>query len=234
MTEFTDPESYINGRVLMIDKDLHWTSFDVVNKMRKDLKTCLGIKKIKVGHTGTLDPLATGLVIICTGKATKQIQHFQDLTKTYEATFRFGTTTPSFDLETEADQRYPWEHITRSALETCLEGFTGDIEQVPPIYSAKSIGGKRAYTIARKGREVELKPAHITIYKLEIQSFSMPEVSLLIHCSKGTYIRALARDIGYAMDSGAHLIALRRTKIGDYSVDEALSVKNFEKKLKHL
>ena len=234
MTEFTDPENYLNGRVLMIDKDLHWTSFDVVNKMRKDLRTYLGIKKIKVGHTGTLDPLATGLVIICTGKATKKIQQFQDLSKTYEATFRFGMTTPSFDLETEVDQRYPWEHITRSAMEKCLEGFKGNTEQVPPIYSAKSIGGKRAYTIARKGKEVELKPAHITIHKLEIQSFSMPEVKLLIHCSNGTYIRALARDIGYALDSGAHLIALRRLKIGDYNVDDAISVMSFEKKLKHL
>lgn len=234
MEDFRDAESYLNGQVLLIDKELNWTSFDVVNKMRKDLKTYLGIQKIKVGHTGTLDPLATGLVIICTGKATKQIQQFQDLSKTYEATFRFGMTTPSFDLETEVDHNYPWEHITRQAFDKCLEGFSGDIEQVPPIYSAKSIGGKRAYTIARKGKEVELKPAAITIHSLEILSFRMPEVKLLIHCSKGTYIRALARDFGYSLDSGAHLIALRRLKIGDYNVDDSISVKNFENNLKQL
>lgn len=234
MKNYRDPDAYYTGTTLLIDKEINWTSFDVVNKMRKALKDHLGIKKIKVGHAGTLDPLATGLVIICTGKATKQIQKFQDLTKTYEATLRFGATTPSFDLETEVDKSYKWDHITDEKLESCIAGFIGEQEQMPPVFSAKSVGGKRAYNYARKGKTVELYPVMINIYRIEILSCTMPDVSLLIECSKGTYIRALARDIGTALHSGAHLIALRRIKIGEYSVDDSITTENFENNLKQL
>jgi len=234
MKNYRDPDAYFNGMVLSIDKQINWTSFDVVNKMRKALKDHLGIKKIKVGHAGTLDPLATGLVIICTGKATKQIQKFQDLPKTYEATLRFGATTPSFDLETEVDRSYPWDHITEEKLESCIAGFTGEQEQMPPIFSAKSVGGKRAYNYARKGKSVELSPVMINIYRIGIISCNMPDVRVLVECSKGTYIRALARDIGSALQSGAHLIGLRRIAIGEYNVDDSITVENFENNLKQL
>ena len=234
MKDFRDPEAYINGSILLIDKEINWTSFDVVNKMRKDLRSFLGIQKLKVGHAGTLDPLATGLVIICTGKATKQIQQFQDLPKTYEATFKFGETTPSFDLETGVDHTCEWKHITREDFEKVLLTFIGDFEQIPPSFSAKSVGGKRAYTMARKGKVVDLKPVTIHFYEIKILSFNLPEVELLICCSKGTYIRSLARDLGESMASGAHLTRLRRLKIGNYSVDESMTVKNFENKLKQL
>jgi len=180
MKDPRDPAEYIEGTTILIDKEINWTSFDIVNKIRQDLRSYLGIKKIKVGHAGTLDPLATGLVIICTGRATKNIRHFQDLPKTYEATLMFGETTPSYDRETAVDKIYSWEHITRSGFEKCLETFKGEIEQVPPIYSAKSIDGKRAYSFARKGKTVELKPARVVIHDLQIISFQMPEVRLLI------------------------------------------------------
>jgi tRNA pseudouridine55 synthase len=234
MENFRDPESYINGRVLMIDKEIDWTSFDVVNKIRRSLKVHVGIPKIKVGHAGTLDPLATGLVIVCTGRFTKQIQQYQDLSKTYEATFRFGETTPSFDLETAVDKTYPWEHIDRREFDKAAERFNGEIEQIPPIYSAKKIDGKRAYDIARQGKTIELKPSTVNIYSIEVTSFNMPEVKLIISCSKGTYIRSLARDFGESLASGAHLTALRRLKIGDFDVNEAMTLKSFEKKLKQL
>ena len=234
MEDFRDPDSYINGRVLMIDKEIHWTSFDVVNKIRNHLKNYLGIPKIKVGHAGTLDPLATGLVIVCTGKFTKQILHYQDLSKTYEATFKFGETTPSFDLETAVDQTYSWEHITHSGFEKVVETFTGEIEQIPPMYSAKKIDGKRAYNLARKGKSVELQPSNVTVYSMEILSFQLPEIKLLINCSKGTYIRSLARDLGESLSSGAHLTALRRLKIGDFDVKDSMTVNHLENKLKQL
>ncbi|MBN1133294.1 MAG: tRNA pseudouridine(55) synthase TruB [Bacteroidales bacterium] len=218
----------------MIDKEIGWTSFDVVNKIRVALRDYLGIRKIKVGHAGTLDPLASGLVIICTGKATKQIRQWQDLQKTYEAALKFGETTPSYDLETAVDHTLPWDHITREDFEKALERFTGEIDQVPPVFSAKSIGGKRAYNYARKGKTVELKPARVTINRLNILSYRLPEVKLMIECSKGTYIRALARDLGEALNSGAHLTALRRLQIGTHHVSDAMTVKNFEKRLKQM
>lgn len=232
--EYHRDDTYIEGAVLFIDKPLEWTSFDVVNKIRRSLKQTLGIRKIKVGHAGTLDPLATGLVIVCTGKATRQISQFQDLEKEYHANIRLGATTPSFDLETEVDASYPWEHITRPMVEQVLIQFTGKMDQLPPQFSAKSVKGKRAYEMARKGETMELKKQHIQIHRMEILSFAPPDLSIEIVCSKGTYVRSLARDLGTALGSGAHLTALRRTRIGPYHVKESISLENFTKKLKLL
>ena len=232
--EYTSSETYLDGAVLYIDKPLTWTSFDVVNKIRKSLRHYLGIQKIKVGHAGTLDPLATGLVIICTGKATKQIMQFQDMDKAYTAEVRLGATTPSFDLETGIDVSYPWEHITSDHIKQALSELSGDQEQMPPIFSAKSVDGKRAYTMARKGKQIELKPQRVHISRLELLSEKLPEISLHVECSKGTYIRSLARDLGLKLDSGAHLSGLRRTRIGPYSIDQAISVENFIENLKLL
>jgi len=232
--QYNHPETYLNGAVLFIDKALTWTSFDVVNKIRKSLRHNLGIQKIKVGHAGTLDPLATGLVIICTGKATKQIMQYQDLDKAYEAKIRLGATTPSFDLETDIDTSFPWEHITLEMVQEVLESLTGEIEQLPPLYSAKSVDGKRAYELARKGEQVVLKHQQITVHSLELISFDPPDLSIAVECSKGTYIRSLARDIGNLLNSGAHLTGLRRTRIGPHRVEEAISVENFIKNLKLL
>ncbi len=232
--DFTLPETYLNGAVLYLDKPLKWTSFDVVNKVRRSLRQYLGIRKIKVGHTGTLDPLATGLIILCTGKATKQILHFQDMDKEYEAVIRTGATTPSFDLETSIDRHYPWEHITREEVGRALDRFTGKQEQVPPVFSAKSVDGKRAYDMARKGLEIVLKPHPIEIYSLELLQFVPPEIRLKISCSKGTYIRSLARDIGFCLGSGAHLSGLRRTRIGPHHVDQSISIEKFLENLKPL
>ena len=232
--EYTRPEEYLDGAVLYIDKPLTWTSFDAVNKIRKSLRHHLGIQKIKVGHAGTLDPLASGLVIICTGKATKQIMQYQDMDKAYTAQVRLGATTPSFDLETDVDLTFPWEHITPEKIEQALVQLSGDQEQMPPLYSAKSVDGKRAYAMARKGKTVELKPQHVHISQLKLFSAKLPDLSLQIDCSKGTYIRSLARDLGTMLESGAHLTGLRRTRIGPYHVDQAISVENFIKNLKLL
>jgi len=232
--DFNRPETFLEGATLYIDKSLTWTSFDVVNKIRKSLRHHLGIQKIKVGHAGTLDPLASGLVIICTGKATKQIMQFQDMDKAYTAQVRLGATTPSFDLETEVDQSFPWEHITTEKIEKALEQLSGDQEQMPPLFSAKSVDGKRAYAMARKGKKVELKPQQVHISQLKLLSAELPDLSLQVECSKGTYIRSLARDLGSMLESGAHLTGLRRTRIGPYHVDQAISVENFIKKLKPL
>jgi len=232
--EYTRPETYLEGSILFIDKPLTWTSFDVVNKIRRLLKTQLGIKKIKVGHAGTLDPLATGLVIICTGKATKQIMQFQDMDKAYTAQVRLGSTTPSFDLETEVDQTYPWEHITQEQIKQVLSGYEGEQEQMPPQFSAKSMDGKRAYVMARKGEKVALKTQKIHISHLELLWAELPDLTLQVECSKGTYIRSLARDLGEKLGSGAHLTGLRRTRIGPYGLDRAISLENFEKNLKLL
>ena len=232
--EYTRPEEYLDGAVLYIDKPLTWTSFDVVNKIRKSLRHYLGIQKIKVGHAGTLDPLASGLVIICTGKATKQIMQFQDLDKAYTAQVRLGATTPSFDLETKVDSTFPWEHITSEKIDQALLKLSGDQEQMPPLYSAKSVDGKRAYAMARKGKQVELKPQQVHISLLKLLSAELPEVTLQVECSKGTYIRSLARDLGSLLESGAHLSGLRRTRIGPYHVDQAISVDNFIENLKLL
>jgi len=232
--DYRNPDIYLEGHVLFIDKPLTWTSFDVVNKIRKSLRHYLGIQKIKVGHAGTLDPLATGLVIICTGKATKQIMQYQDLDKVYEAQVRLGATTPSFDLETEVDQTFPWEHISLSMINDAIKSFTGEQEQLPPLYSAKSVDGKRAYEMARKGKTLELKPQKIVINQLELLGMSLPDLSLLVECSKGTYIRSLGRDLGEKLNSGAHLTGLRRTRIGPYEVDNAISIENFIKNIEHL
>ncbi|MCD4710461.1 MAG: tRNA pseudouridine(55) synthase TruB [Bacteroidales bacterium] len=232
--EYNRPETYLDGAVLYIDKPLTWTSFDVVNKIRKSLMYQLGIQKIKVGHAGTLDPLATGLVIICTGKATKQIMQYQDMDKAYTAQVRLGATTPSFDLETEVDKTYPWEHITSEKIEQALFNLSGDQDQMPPLFSAKSVDGKRAYAMARKGKQVKLKPQQVHISHLELLSEKLPDLNLHVECSKGTYIRSLARDLGSILDSGAHLTGLRRTRIGPYHIDKAISIENFIENIKLL
>ena len=228
------PEQYLEGAVLLIDKSPDWTSFDVVNKIRKLLRHVLGIQKIKVGHAGTLDPLATGLVIICTGKATKQITQYQEMEKVYIARIKLGATTPSFDLETEIDGTYPWEHITRELVEDTLHKFIGDQDQLPPLFSAKSVDGKRAYAMARKGKEVALKLQQIHIHELKIMEFMPPELTIEVTCSKGTYIRSLARDLGAEMGSGAHLTGLRRTRIGRYKVEESITIEKFRENLELL
>lgn len=215
----------IKGEVFYLDKPLGWTSFDVVKRIRGKLHHRLGIKKLKVGHAGTLDPLATGVLIVCTGKMTKQIDELQAHVKEYVAEITLGATTPSFDLETPIDATYPTEHITREQVEQVLrQQFVGSIKQVPPSYSACKVDGHRAYKMARKGKEVELKAKELVIDEIELLSYSMPRIEILVVCSKGTYIRALARDIGQALGSGAHLTALRRTRVGGVRVDDCLQV----------
>lgn len=231
MPDLKEISSFQEGRILLIDKELKWTSFDAVNKIRILLKNRLGIKKIKVGHAGTLDPLATGLIIVCTGKMTKQITSFQDLEKEYEAILKLGETTPSFDLESSVDKIFPTDHIAKEGLLKVLQSFVGEIEQVPPLFSAKYINGTRAYEFARKGSELELKAQKIKIFSIDLIFFDMPFVKLRINCSKGTYIRSLARDIGQALESGAYLLELRRTRIGQHNVNNALSINEFEKSL---
>lgn len=210
---------FISGEVLYIKKPLNWTSFTLVRKLRNKLCRKLGVNKLKVGHAGTLDPLATGVMIICTGKKTKLIESFQYQTKEYIATIKLGATTPSFDLETEVDGTYPTEHITIELVLEKLNQFIGEIQQIPPTYSACKVEGKRAYEFAREGQEVELKPKLLVIDEIELLDYSGSEIKVRVVCSKGTYIRALARDIGLALDSGAHLIGLERTRIGDITLD---------------
>ncbi|MDO4755334.1 MAG: tRNA pseudouridine(55) synthase TruB [Parabacteroides sp.] len=219
---------FIAGEVLYFNKPLTWTSFDLVNKFRYKLSRKLKVKKIKVGHAGTLDPLATGVMIVCTGKATKRIDEFQYQTKEYVATLKLGETTPSFDLEKEVDAVYPTEHITRELVEKVLQSFVGTIQQVPPVFSACKIEGKRAYELARKGEEVELKSKTLIIDEMELLACDLPIIQIRVVCSKGTYIRALARDIGKALDSGAHLIALERTRIGDVTLDQCMSPEDID------
>ena len=225
-----------SGTILSFDKPLEWTSFGLVNKVRYLLCKHIGEKKLKVGHAGTLDPLATGVLIICTGKATKQIDTLQAKTKEYIATLQLGATTPSFDLETEVDATFPTEHITREKIEEALTRFIGRIEQVPPSYSACKVDGKRAYDLARQGKEVELKAKVLVIDEIELQDFnsSAMQATIRVVCSKGTYIRALARDIGLALESGAHLTALRRTRIGDYKVEDCHTLDTFQQWLETL
>lgn len=225
-------EAYKNGQVLLIDKPLTWTSFQVVNKLRWEIRQRFNIKKIKVGHAGTLDPLATGLLIICTGKQTKQIDTYQGQVKEYTGTFTLGATTPSYDLETEIDNTFPTAHITEELLHETTQRFVGEIQQKPPIFSAIKKDGKRLYELARKGETTEIKERTVTLSKFEITKINLPKVDFRIICSKGTYIRSIAFDYGKALHSGAHLSALRRTKIGDFSVDTALSVAAFIEKLK--
>ncbi|MCQ2193457.1 MAG: tRNA pseudouridine(55) synthase TruB [Paludibacteraceae bacterium] len=222
------------GAVLYFDKPLHWTSFDLVNKARTMVKHTLDIKKLKIGHAGTLDPLATGVLIVCTGKATKRIEELQYHTKEYIATIQLGATTPSFDLETEVDATYPTEHISREMVEETLQKFLGEIKQIPPSYSAVKVNGKRAYEYARKGAEVEIKPKTLVIDEIELLEYDMPTIKIRVVCSKGTYIRALARDIGQALNSGAHLTGLQRTRIGDIRVEDCISIETFRAQLDEL
>lgn len=221
--------NFIEGEVLCFNKPLRLTSFAVVGKARYHICRKLGIKKIKVGHAGTLDPLATGVVIVCTGRATKRIEEFQYHTKEYVATLKLGATTPSFDLEKEIDATYPTSHITRQQVEEVLASFVGTIEQVPPAFSACKVDGKRAYDLARKGEEVELKPKTLVIDEIELLECDLQEmiVRIRVVCSKGTYIRALARDIGQALQSGAHLISLCRTRVGDIRLEDCLEPDSF-------
>ena len=225
-----------SGTILSFDKPLEWTSFGLVNKVRYLLCKHIGEKKLKVGHAGTLDPLATGVLIICTGKATKQIDALQAKTKEYVATLQLGATTPSFDLETEVDATYPTAHITEEKVQEALTRFIGRIEQVPPSYSACKVDGKRAYDLARQGKDVELKAKVLVIDEIELLDFNPTamQATIRVVCSKGTYIRALARDIGLALESGAHLTALRRTRIGDYRVEDCHTLDTFQQWLETL
>ena len=219
-------KDFFNGEVVYFNKPLDWTSFDLVNTFRYQLSRKLEVKKIKVGHAGTLDPKATGVLIICTGRATKRIDEFQGQTKEYIATLMLGATTPSFDLEKEIDFTYPVEHITLEKTEEVLSRFTGSIEQVPPAFSACNIDGKRAYKLARKGKDVVLKAKTLVIEAIELLEFRLPVIKIRVVCSKGTYIRALARDIGQALDSGAHLIALERTRVGDVTLAQCIQIED--------
>jgi len=220
-------EDYKNGQVLLIDKPLEWTSFQAVNKLRWHIRQRFNIKKIKVGHAGTLDPLATGLLIICTGKQTKNISEYQGQIKEYTGTFTLGATTPSYDLETEIDTTFETAHITEALLHKTTEQFTGTIQQKPPIFSAIKKDGVRLYELARRGETTEIKTREVSINLFEITKIDLPTIDFRVVCSKGTYIRSLAYDFGLALNSGAHLSALRRTKIGDFSVDDALSIEQF-------
>ncbi|MDG1715951.1 tRNA pseudouridine(55) synthase TruB [Lacinutrix sp.] len=220
-------EDYQAGQVLLIDKPLNWTSFQVVNKLRWEIRQAFNIKKIKVGHAGTLDPLATGLLVICTGKMTKQIDTFQGQIKEYTGTIVLGSTTPSFDLETEINERFPTEHISKGLIHETTKQFIGEIDQFPPVFSALKKDGKRLYEYARAGEAVEVKSRKITIKDFEITKIDANLVDFRVVCSKGTYIRSLANDFGKALHSGGHLTVLRRTKIGDFNVNKALSIEQF-------
>jgi tRNA pseudouridine55 synthase len=225
-------DNFKNGQVLLIDKPLNWTSFQVVNKLRWEIKQRFNIKNIKVGHAGTLDPLATGLLIICTGKQTKEIDMYQGQIKEYTGTITLGATTPSYDLETEIDKTFSIEHISEELLKETTKQFIGEIQQKPPIFSAIKKDGKRLYELARKGETTEIKARTVTVSEFEITNINLPKVDFKVICSKGTYIRSLAFDFGIALKSGAHLSALRRTKIGEFSVDKGLSVEEFIENLK--
>jgi len=219
---------FVGGEVLFFNKPLGWTSFDLVNKVRNRISKAIHVKKLKVGHAGTLDPLATGVMIVCTGKSTKLIDSFQYQTKEYVAEIKLGATTPSFDLETEIDANYPIEHITKEAVEAVIPQFLGSIMQVPPAFSANKVNGVRAYEMARRGESVELKAKELVIDEIELLSCELPIVKLRIVCSKGTYIRALSRDIGVALQSGGHLISLVRTKIGDVKLSDCIEVSDID------
>lgn len=216
--------NFLAGETILVDKPYGWTSFDVVKRIRGVMLRRMGVKKMKVGHAGTLDPLATGVMIIVSGKSTKLIEQLQSGVKEYIATIALGATTPSYDLETEIDARYPTAHISRELVGEVLTKFTGRIEQVPPAFSACKIDGKRAYKMARKGDTVELKPKILVIDEIELLEYSPESITIRVVCSKGTYIRALARDIGAALGSGGHLTALRRTRVGDVTIDRCLSL----------
>lgn len=222
------------GQVLLFDKPVYWTSFDLVNKVRIIIRSTFGIKKIKVGHAGTLDPLASGLMIVCTGKATRKIDDFRDLDKEYIATIHLGESTPSFDLETETDNRYPTDHITEEMVKDVLAGFLGEQKQLPPMYSAKLISGKRAYEFARKGIEKKLDPVSVFFREIELLSFEIPEIKVRVLCSKGTYLRSFARDFGTALKSGGYLSSLERTAIGAFHVRNAYSLDKFQEYIEQM
>ncbi|MFM2338350.1 MAG: tRNA pseudouridine(55) synthase TruB [Bacteroidota bacterium] len=218
--------AFEEGQVLLIDKPLEWTSFDVVQKLR-------GIIKIKkIGHAGTLDPLATGLLIVCTGKFTKKINEYMAQVKEYTGTFTLGATTPTYDLESEPRDAKPFEHITEAAIQKIIEQFTGEILQIPPAHSAIKVGGKRVYELARQGKEVKLEPRKVTVHVFEITAMALPVVHFRIVCSTGTYIRSMAHDVGQALQCGAYLSSLRRTKIGDFSADDAIPLSTLQEKVK--
>ena len=227
-----DAEDFKNGQILLIDKPLNWTSFQVVNKLRWAIRMKFGLKKIKVGHAGTLDPLATGLLVICTGKFTKKVNEFQAQTKEYTGIITLGSTTPSYDLETEIDRRWPIDHIDEVMIDKAAQSFVGSIDQAPPIFSALKQDGIRLYEKARKGEKVEVKLRKVEIFAFEILDIQLPEVHFKVSCSKGTYIRSLAHDFGNALNSGAHLSALCRTKSGDFELIHADTIEGFLEKLK--
>ncbi len=227
MIQFERENDFQQGAFILLNKPYGWTSFDLVNKVKFKVKHKLGVKKIKVGHAGTLDPLATGLMIVCVGKYTKQIDNYQSQVKEYIATLQLGATTPSFDLETEIDATYPTEHITSKLITETLRKFVGTIEQRPPDYSAVKVKGKRAYEYARKGEQIEIKTKILVIDEIEVLNFTDNILKIRVVCSKGTYIRALARDIGRALNSGAHLTALQRTRIGDFYLNKAIEIEDF-------
>lgn len=231
---FDKDTNFLEGAILLIDKPYGWTSFNVVSKIKYLLRRKTGVKSIKVGHAGTLDPLATGLLVICVGKATKQVESYLKDDKEYVATFRLGQTTPSFDMETQMDQEYPIEHINGEMVTNVAESFLGEQDQIPPLFSAKSIQGKRAYSFARQGVEMELAPVKIKIHELEIIKFELPSITLRIKCSKGTYVRSLARDFGKALNSGAYLSDLRRIGSGDFKISNAVELAEFEKNFKEM
>ena len=232
MEEFTlRGVEFPEGYVAVIDKPYEWTSADVVRKIKFQLRKC-GYPKIKIGHAGTLDPLATGILLVCIGRATKQVEALQSEEKEYVAELMLGATTPSGDMEHEVDQTYPTEHITREMVEEALRSLTGEREQLPPLYSAKKVQGVRAYEFARAGEEVELKKALINIYEMELVEWDMPRIKIRVRCSKGTYIRSLAFEIGEAVQSGAYLTSLRRTRSGGYTVEKSHTLDDFMEKLR--
>jgi len=225
-------ENFKNGQLLLIDKPLSWSSFSVVNKIRFIIKYELDVKKIKVGHAGTLDPLATGLLVICIGKKTKEIGGFTGQNKTYIGTFTLGATTPSYDKETEIDQVYPTDHIDKQLIENTVNLFIGKQEQIPPSFSAKKVDGVRAYTSARAGKPITLKPNSIEVFRFELTAIRDKEIDFIIQASKGTYIRSIANDFGKQLGSGAYLSALRRTQSGDFSIENTVSIAEFESWIK--
>lgn len=227
-------KNFLEGEIILIDKPYGWTSFELVKKVRNRICKKLSIKKLKVGHAGTLDPLASGLMILCTGKATKQIQSYQDQEKEYVAEITLGATTPSFDMETEIDKTHVCDQITETQVKEVLDSFLGQQEQMPPVYSAKNINGVRAYEYARKGEKLDMKSHKIQIFSVELINFCSPVVVFQVICSKGTYIRSLARDIGIRLDCGAYLSNLKRTRIGNFSINHALTWLEFEKKIRNL
>lgn len=233
MNQKFTPEDFKNGQVLLFDKAYEWTSFQLVNKVRWLIRQTCDIKKIKVGHAGTLDPLATGLLIICTGKFTKRIDSFQGMDKEYTGTFKLGATTPSYDKETDEDQHFPTDHLSEAKIHAATANFMGEIDQFPPVFSALKKDGKRLYEYARSGEEVQIESRKIGIREFEITRVELPEVDFRVVCSKGTYIRSLAHDFGKSLDSGAYLIALRRTKIGGFKVEEAVAIPDFIEMLPH-